>query len=139
MLPHKANEPRPLSAEILSGVGLGLFFALGFAGIAGLALLWGAQGAPWQEVLGLYGWVVAFYLVAGVLGGALYGLLAPIRKVYVGKYLTAYLILLLVYGGATATILPLLEKTAVPVAQLVGIWAVLCLFLAPVYVWMLKV
>jgi hypothetical protein len=138
MLQRRSKGPRTLSAEILGGVALGLGVAVFFASIAAARLIWGGQGAPWQEVLGQYGRAVAFYLVAGLLGGALYGLLSPIRHVYIGKYLTAYLILLLVYGGGTATIMPLLERAPVPVGRLVGVWAVLCLFLAPVYVLMLK-
>ena len=138
MLQQKPRQPRTLSTEILGGAALGVGVAFFFACVAALRLIWGAQGAPWREVLGLYGWAVVFYLAAGVLGGALYGLLSPIRHVYVGKYLTAYLILLLVDGGGTATLLPLLESAPVPVGRLLVVWAVLWLFLAPVYVWILK-
>jgi hypothetical protein len=138
MSQRKPQQPRALGAEILTGVALGVGLAIFFACVAAVRLVWGAQGAPWREVLGLYGWAIAFYLIAGVLGGVLYGVLSPIRHLCVGKYLTAYLILLLVYGGGTATILPLLETEPVPVRQLLVVWAVLGLFLAPVYVWILK-
>ena len=138
MLQRKHKEPGALSAEVRSGVTLGVGVALCFAGIAAVGLLWGGQGAPWREVVHLYGWAVVFYLVAGVLGGALYGVLSPIRHLYLRKYLTAYLILLLVYGGGSAAVLPLLETGPVPVPGLLLMWAILALFLAPVYVWLLK-
>ena len=126
-----------LATEILKGVAFGLALGIFTAGAAALRLVFAGQGTPWREVLRLYGVAVAFYLGAGVLGGMLYGILAPIRHLYLGKCLTAYLILLLVYAGGSAVVLPLVGEPR-PDHVIFTIWAILCLFLAPLYVWLLK-
>jgi hypothetical protein len=92
----------------------------------------------YQNYGGLTTWqIIGYYCVAGAAGGAAFGLLRPMQHRYVGKFLTAYLILLLVYGGGTVVVLPAMNEDGakpVPVAALVGAWAVLCLILAPIYV-----
>jgi hypothetical protein len=92
----------------------------------------------YQNYGGLTTWqIIGYYCGAGAAGGAAFGLLRPMQHRYVGKFLTAYLILLLVYGGGTAVVLPAMNEDGaktVPVAALVGAWAVLCLILAPIYV-----
>ena len=87
---------------------------------------------------GLTTWqVVAFYYAAGTTGGALFGLLQPWRTRYAGKFLTAYLLLFLVYGGGTAVFLPMLNRVddrPLPLWVMLAVWAILCLVLAPIYV-----
>lgn len=92
----------------------------------------------YPEYGGLTTWqVVMFYYSAGAAGGALLGVLRPIEKYYAGKLLTAYLLVFLVYGGGTAVFLPLMNKGdphPVPLRDLLTLWALMCLVLAPVYV-----
>lgn len=81
--------------------------------------------------------VVSFYYLAGAVGGAVFGLLRPHRERYAGKYLTAYLILFLVYGGGAAAFYPLMaesKSSPIRLADMIGIWAVLCLVPAPIYI-----
>ena len=99
-----------------------------------------AKGAPGQATL-VWLAAVAFYFIAGTLGGALYGLLRPLRTKLWGRLLTAYLILFLVYGGSSIGFYPLFvvadpEIRQVPVLLMVEIWAVLCIILAPFYVFL---
>ena len=117
----------------------GFRYAVGLSVIATAAIAIGiAKGAPGQAALV---WVaaVAFYFIAGTLGGALYGWLRPFRSKLWGRLLTAYLILFLVYGGGTVAFYPLFviadpEMRGVPLLLMVGAWAMLCVILAPVYV-----
>src|SRR2546422_2676274 len=117
----------------------GLRYAFTFSVIATVAIAVGArQGAPSPALLI---WVAAvfFYVLAGTVGGALYGWLRPARNVLWGRLLTAYLILFLVYGGGSIAFYPLFVSVdqgvaKVPLLLLVAVWAVLCLLLSPVYV-----
>jgi hypothetical protein len=79
---------------------------------------------------------MVYYLVAGYLGGALFGLLRPLRNCYLGRVLIAYLLLVLVYGGGTVAFYPLIAQRPNPssLAELLIAWAVLSLILAPIYV-----
>lgn len=135
---EKAQPSRPLSTEVVAGIGMGLAIAVLLALVAAIRLALGGQGTPWREVLGAYGWVVVFYLVSGIAGGTIYGLLAPIRHLYIGKYLTAYLILMVVYGGGAIVVSPLFGAGPAPVGPVLVICAILALFLAPLYVRLLK-
>jgi hypothetical protein len=120
--------------DVTGGIVTGLFFATFFTAIATVILM--VRGGPTGETAKVWFIVTGFYFGAGILGGALYGLLRPVQDRYWGQYLTAYLILFLVYGGGTATVLPLLEPDSreVPLRVLLGLWAVICLLLAPLYV-----
>ena len=85
--------------------------------------------------------VVAFYYAAGTIGGALFGLLQPWRTRYAGKFVTAYLLLFLVYGGGTVVFLPVFDppsERSLPLWIFLAVWAIVCLLLAPVYVAMFK-
>ena len=84
---------------------------------------------------------VLFYLLAGTLGGALYGWLRPARHALWGRLVTAYLILFLLYGGGSAAFYPLFisadtDYAKVPLWLLLAAWAALCFVLAPVYVFL---
>ena len=121
--------------DVRSGIKNGLGFATIYSAFAlGMALLRGStdyESGPttWQTIV--------FYYLAGVLGGTIFGLLRPLRNRYAGRYLTAYLILFLVYGGGTSVLLPTLQRgdsDPIPLRNLLLLWAVLCLILAPLYV-----
>jgi hypothetical protein len=125
-----------LSRDLMDGVGRGLFTATAFSVIALviLSLSGSARNEP-QAVSP--GHIVLFYYCAGVLGGIVFGLLRPMRTQYLGKLLTAYLILFLVYGGGTAAFLPFMNASSdrpVPLRSILFLWAGLCALLAPVYV-----
>ena len=61
------------------------------------------------------------------------GALRPLQSTYIGKFLTAYLILFLVYGGGTAALTPLMKDLPpVPLSTMLAVWSVLCLVLAPI-------
>ena len=122
--------------DVIAGIRLGLGFAVAFSVIAAaiIALQAGTSGAGGYEAAKVWAIATAFYLAAGAAGGAVFGLLRPVQHRYWGRYLTAYLILFLVYGGATATILPLTDDEPVPVLPLLAIWAVICLAVAPICV-----
>ena len=116
---------------VILGLGAGFFFSF----IAGLRLLTvAASRGGVGEVFVMWGLATAFYLSVGVLGGLIFGALRPLRDGYWGKFLTAYLILFLVYGGGTAAVFPLIKEDPVPLRVLIPLWAVLCLVLAPIYV-----
>ena len=128
---------RSLRHDLFVGLGWGLTLAAMFS--AFILLMAVRRGSTvYQNYGGLSTWhFIAYYFGAGAAGGAAFGLLRPMQHRYVGKFLTAYLILLLVYGGGTAVVLPTMNEDGakpVPVATLVGAWAVLCLILAPIYV-----
>jgi hypothetical protein len=111
--------------------------------LAAVTLTIGTFGGRASAAAAASTWLLAaaFYLVAGILGGALYGLLRPLRDRYLGRLLTAYLILVLVYGGGTAALWPLLRENAgrATLPVMLGVWAVLALPLAPLYVWVLRI
>lgn len=138
--PQRLQEPNPKStvaANLRWGLGWGLTLATGFSAFVGLMALFRGS-TEYAQYGGLTtGRIVVFYYVAGILGDALFGLLRPLQTRYTGKLLTAYLLLFLVYGGGTATFLPLWSKGdphPVPLRLLLAMWAVLCLVLAPIYV-----
>ena len=121
----------------MGGLAWGLAFATAFSAFVLLMAL--LRGSTVYEGLGgLTTWrVIAYYFAAGVMGGTVFGLLRPIQHRYLGKFVTAYLILFLVYGGGTAMMLPFLNKREggpIPLSVLLAAWAVFCLLLAPVYV-----
>jgi hypothetical protein len=136
------RSPDERRADVRDGVRTGLRYAVGFSIIATGAIAVGvAKGAADQALL-IWLAAVAFYVAAGTLGGALYGWLRPARRKLWGRLLTAYLILFLVYGGASVAFYPLFVLAdptirGVPVLLMVGMWAVFCLGLAPVYVFLL--
>ena len=126
------RQPR----DVAGGVRLGLGMAAGFSALAAVALVVGArEGAA--EAARMWALASLFYVAAGALGGALYGALRPVQHRYWGRCLTAYLILLLVYGGGTVALLPLMREPGekpVPLSVILPLWAVICLVLAPIYV-----
>ena len=140
MSPARALEER--RSDVRGGIRTGLRYALGLSIIATIALAAvAAKGGTAQAAIA---WVaaVAFYFVAGFLGGALYGFLRPIRDKFWGRLVTAYLLLFLVYGGGTLGFWPLFTLADPSFRQLsvllmVGVWAVLSLVLAPVYVFVI--
>lgn len=115
---------------MLLGLGGGLFFSV----IAGLRLLvFASVRGEARETLALWGLATLFYLVAGAVSGLLFGALRPFRDRYWGKFLTAYLILFVVYGGGRVAVLPLVEENPVPLRIIIPL-ALMCLVLAPIYV-----
>ncbi len=135
------RSPEERRADVRDGIRTGLRYALGLSVIATAAIAVGiAKGAPGQAAL-VWLAAVAFYFIAGTLGGALYGGLRPFRSKLWGRLLTAYLLLFLVYGGGSVAFYPLFvladpEIRGVPVLLMVGVWAALCVVLAPVYVFL---
>ena len=72
-----------------------------------MALLRGSTRYP----DGLTTWhVLAFYYSAGILGGAVFGLLRPWQHRRIGKLASAWVILYLVYGGGTIAFYPLAKS-----------------------------
>ena len=124
------------TGDIRSSVVMGLWFATAFSAfVLVMAVLRGST--KYEDLGGLRTWqIVAFYYVAGAVGGIVHGLLKPTRSRYLGKYLTAYLLLFLVYGGGTIAFFPMInvEAPRVPLRLLLTVWAFLCLVLAPIYV-----
>jgi hypothetical protein len=121
--------------EVRSGVGRGIGFATCFSVIViVMALLRGSTRYP----DGFSTWhVVAFYYGAGILGGAVFGLLRPWQHLRLGKLASAWVILYLVYGGGTIAFYPLVKSDtgrSMPPLGLLVVWAVLCAALAPAYV-----
>ena len=121
--------------EVRSGIGWGIAFATCFSALVVLmAVLRGSTRYP----DGLATWhVLAFYYSAGILGGAVYGLLRPWQHRRIGKLTSAWVILYLVYGGGTIAFYPLVSSSAgrsMPPLGLLIAWAVICAVLAPAYV-----
>ena len=134
-----ARTPEQFRADVRDGVRTGLGYAIWFSLIATVLLAIAARNGPAVEVAKFWLAVIVFYFVAGAAGGALYGWLRPVRDRLWGRLLTAYLILFLVYGGGTLAFMPLFESLNPdsqhdPVLFLMAMWAVICIFLAPVYV-----
>ena len=128
--------------QVPGGIRLGLQFAAGFSVLAAAACVVGAlKQGQWHDALWLWASATFFYAAAGSVGGALFGWLRPVQDRVWGRYLTAYLILVLVYGGGTLAFWPLLTdgKTDGPSRLfMLTAWAIIALFLAPVYVLMFK-
>ena len=139
---EQSARSRPPTAEtsidLRGGIVAGLWFAAFFSVIAGARLLAAAVNrGGGRDAIRV--WVLAsgFYVVAGLAGGALYGLLRPIQHHYAGKVITAYLLLLLVYGGAFATVAWLIEPNeAAELPSMLKLLVVLCIPLAPFYVYL---
>lgn len=113
---------------------IGLAFASCFSLVATLPIAVGwVNGTDVRPLL----WVYPFYFAAGAAGGALVGLLAPMQHRYLGRVLSAYLVVYLVYGGGTVAFLPLLtaegNERGISLPAMLGFIAVVSLFLAPVY------
>lgn len=130
------RTPAERHADIVNGIRTGLGYAAFFSVVAAAGVILGASiGASGNPALI---WILAtlFYAVAGAAGGALFGLLRPLRRRYVGRLLTAYVILLLVYGGGTIAFWPVISDGAdnPPLLGMLGLWALLCLIIAPLYV-----
>lgn len=117
------------------GIRTGLRVALGLAVVATIMMcIYAIVDARGQ----LFGWwflALVFYGVFGVLGGALLGLLRPLARWYPGRVLIAYLLLLLVYGGGSTALYPLiaLRPNPPPLVDLLVTGALLCVVLAPLY------
>lgn len=126
-----APRVRSFRGDLRRGVGTGLALACGLSLVAGARLLLEAAGADGAPRI----WMLAtvYYLVAGVLGGTVWALLRPIQDRYWGRYLTASLIIFLVYGGV-AFLLPLIDGEPVDVPQMLAVCAVVGLVMAPLYV-----
>lgn len=137
MTESKVNADRQ---DVRGGVIQGILMAIGFSVLAGAGLLFGGAQAELGDVWRVWLLATAFYLVAGTLGGAVFGWLRPFRRHYWGKALTAYLILFLVYGGGTAAFWPMISdgRAGPTLATMLMVWAVLSAVLAPLYVWMSK-
>jgi hypothetical protein len=133
------RSPDERRADVRDGIRTGHRYAVGLSVIATAGIAVGvAKGAPGEAAL-VWLTAVAFYFIAGTLGGALYGWLRLFRTKLWGRLLTAYLILFLVYGGGSMAFYPLFAATdpeirRVPVLLMVGIWAVLSVILSPFYV-----
>lgn len=132
-----ASESPSLGDNLRWGVGWGVTLATIFSLF--VAVMAGLRGSTAYEDLGnLTTWhAVVYYYAAGVTGGALVGLLRPTHDHYWGKFLSAYLTLLLVYGGGSVALLPIMRPNDADLKSTVALlplWAVLCLVLAPVYV-----
>ena len=114
-------------------MGLATAFSV-FVGV--MALLRGST--VYDELGGVTTFQMAvFYYSAGVTGGTLVGLLRPIQHRYVGRFITAFLTLFLVYGGCSLVFLPALnEESANPVSAkfMLVACALLSLIVAPLYV-----
>ena len=125
--------------DVGSGVAIGLFMATGFSGfVLVMAVLRGST--VYHDMGGMTTWqIVAFYYVMGLVGGTIHGLLRPLRSHYFGKLITAYVLLYLVYGGGTIAFWPMISAdddpaNPVPLSSILGLWLILCLILAPIYV-----
>ena len=120
----------PQGTAIRDGILRGLLIATAFSAFV---LLTAASRDPREPV-----WqIVGYYYAAGLLGGAIFGLLRPWQNRYAGKLLTAYLVLFLIYGGGTTVFLPTINQRytrPLSLASLLSVWAVLCAVLAPIYV-----
>ena len=80
-------------------------------------------------------WIFPFYLIGGIGGGALVGLLRPLQDRYWGRLISAYLVLVLIYGGGTLTLLPMLvDADPSSVRGAAAAWLVVSLIGAPIYV-----
>ena len=131
----------PLRRDTVAGVGdgviLGLAYAVGFSAIAAVSLTIGTIIRSMPVGLAIRTWLAAivFYLVAGAAGGAVYGALRPVQDRYYGRFLTAYLILWLVYGGATVAFWPVIGRDSgrVTLPGMLAVWGVLAAVLAPIY------
>jgi hypothetical protein len=98
--------------RVRSGVGFGLFFATLLAAFVVVAQLL-RGGAP--NALGIpLAAIVGFYLAAGVVGGAVYGLMAPLRRTFLGRAFIAFVLLNLVYGSGMAAFTDALREGAGP-------------------------
>ncbi len=121
--------------DVREGAVLGIGLGILLSGIAALRLLvaTAARGQAGEEVR-VWALATAFYLAAGLIGGIIFGLFRPLRDRYWGQFLTAYLILFLVYGGGTVAFLGLIENNGASLRTLLPVWAMICLALAPIYV-----
>ena len=137
--PHSqlTRVQRQHGEAIAAGIRLGLQLASAFS-IFVVVMAIVRRSTHYDSYGGLSTWqVIAFYYAAGLVGGALFGALQPWRTRYAGRFLTAYLILFLVYGGGTAVFLPMFHATGerpVPLSVMLKVWACVCLVLAPLYV-----
>ena len=122
-----------LRKDLVIGLGWGLGLAAMFSAfILVMAVVRGST--VYDRYDGVTTWaVIVYYFSAGAAGGAFFGLLRPIQHRYIGKFITAYVILFLVYGGGTAVFLTASSEDP-PLSSLLKWWAVLCLVLAPIYV-----
>jgi len=119
---------------VLRNVFVGLWCAAGFSVLATIPILIGVFKSI--NVFPLL-WVYPFYFAAGAAGGALVGLLQPIQHRYLGRLLTAYLVVYLVYGGGTIAFWPMITADqgdrGPSLVEMLGFWTVLALFFAPMY------
>lgn len=130
-----ANIPRSIGDDIYAGMIAGLILGVLFALVAAIQL--GRSAVPRGEFAEPFKiWLLAalFYCGAGALGGLIHSLLRPIQDRYWGQFLTAYLILFLVYGGGTTAFWPMMSGKGVSLGAMLLVWAVLCLLLAPIYI-----
>jgi peptidoglycan/LPS O-acetylase OafA/YrhL len=112
---------KSLRRDLKGGIRIGLQYALGYTLIALLILgLGGALTASsgWNTLLHY----AAAYLLAGVTGGAIYGLLRPITNRKWGLMLVLSLVGVIIYPATMYTYLSLTGKSAEP-----GIWALAAL------------
>ena len=139
-LPLKPESHRPdhqHGQAIRAGVRRGLQYATAYSAFV-LIMAALRRSTTYESYGGLTTWeVIAYYYAAGLIGGALFGLLEPWRTRYIGKFLTAYLLLFLVYGGVVVVFRPLFDP---PSERSLPLWfylagcAVFCLPFAPLYV-----
>ena len=134
-LEHRPDSANGRAEAVRSGIVLGIAFATFFSAIVlVMAVARGSVRYPG----GLTTWhVLAFYYGAGIVGGAVFGLLRPWQDRYIGRLASAWVVLYLVYGGATIVFYPMIKPNAaspLPPSGLLIAWAVLCVILAPFYV-----
>ena len=132
------RSPRlsPPLHDVREGVLQGTFLAAFFTVIAGVVLILTAGSTVPGGKARAWAMITAFYFGAGTLGGALFGALRPVRAHYWGRYLTAYLLLVLVYGGGTIALWPLFANRSTGPSKwtMLAAWAVCALAIAPLYV-----
>lgn len=102
MSEHQERKAIALLGNLLFGIGFGLTFALLLSlYVAVLALVRGSLWIPEYEVSTLI--VIKGYLVGGVLGGAVFGLLKPLARTTLTRTIMGMVVGIVVYGAmATA-------------------------------------
>lgn len=130
---HRSSAQR--TQDVRQGVRAGLRLAIGLAAVASVIIMINAIHSPSGNPFVAWLLVLAFYLIAGVLGGGLFGLLRPLGKRFWGRALIAYLVLVLVYAGGTVALYPLISQRPNPpsLSGLLITAAILCVIMAPVY------
>jgi len=134
------RSPAERAVDIRRGIRTGLRLAVGLGGIATVIIVINALQVRTLTAVLIWPLVMVFYLVFGFLGGALFGLLRPLGRHYLGRLLIAYLLLELVYGGGEVAFYPLIKQRPNPpsLEALLILASLMCVILAPFYVFIAK-